>query len=227
MYGMDSSEDDIKKDELLQMLTLNKGASSQLAIAEALIMADAKPDMRIMNELLLHTTDASFVEKLLKNYGSYDDKDYVTGKPIFFNAQTTEIAKLFFDNGVDVNMFDGNGYNVLWHIIDAKFPAELMNFYIQQKVDVTHICPFDGSCILHSFAANKEVIDAKDFLTKAQIILINAYYLSCDMSALKDQNGKTPLEVARETREYWGEKYPACVKPLEELEKLIGLFKPK
>ncbi len=219
-------KDDINKDGLLEMIinTIkpDEDSSQQLSTAISLIENGANPNIIFMGESLLHKAlilnNKDLVQALLKNNVNYNDTDYVTQQPIFFDAQTVEIAQLFVDKGTDVNQVDGNGYNVLWHLIDHKFPVKLMRFYLKNKVNISYICPWDKTSILHNFAVSKEVINENDFLAKVRLVL----KANPTLVNTLDNNNETPMVVAENTIKSWGEKYPLCVKTLESF---IGLCK--
>jgi len=202
-------------------ITKEKDLNGLLAWVIVLLHNGADPNMVFMGESLLHKALILKVEPLIKalleHNADHRDEHFLIG-PIFFDAPTTEIAQLFIDKGIDVNKTNGNSHNVLWHIIDFRFPSELISFYLKHNVNVNHINEFDGSCVLHSFAAYKEVKDEDNFLTKARLIVAKNPALVNTV----DHNNKTPCLIAEETIAFWSEKYPACVNPLQ---KLINLFK--
>lgn len=224
--GRNDMYDDIDADAWLENIVeateLNKDVYQQCDIAIQLLEEGANPNVMSMGTSLLHKAlifnQEGLIKALFKHNANYNETDCLSKYPIFFDAQTVEIVQLFIDKQVDVNQKDRNDYNVLWHLIDSKFSPELMRFYLQQKVNASHICKWDGSCVLHSFAENKVITDVDQFLKKARLLLKK----SPDMVNTVNNNGETPRASAERTIKTWGEKYPACVEPLE---KLIELFK--
>lgn len=219
-------KNDQEKDELLatviNTIEPEKDASKLLNTVTQLLQAGANPNMMFMCESLLHKALHLNVESLVKilfeHKADYTHEHFLIG-PIFFDAPTTKIAQLFIAKGIDVNKVNADDYNVLWHLIDSRFPSALVRFYLKHKVKANHINKWDGSCVLHGFAAYKEVKDEDDFLAKVSYVMrkINSRFVY-----MKNSDGETPIAVAETTIGFWGKKYPACVSPLT---KLINLFK--
>lgn len=219
-------KEDKEKDELLATVITTiepeKDSNKLLNIIVRLLHAGANPNMVLTYESLLHKAlrrnAELLVRVLLEHKADYKHEHCLIG-PIFFDAPTPKVAKLFIDKGVDVNRVNANDCNVLWHVIDSQFPSALVHFYLKHGVNANHINKWDGSSVLHGFAAYKEVKDGKDFLTKVYYVMqkINTRFVY-----RKDNNGETPINVAEKTVAMWGEKYPACVKPLQKLIKIFN-----
>lgn len=226
--------DDIDADEWLENIIeateLDKDVCQRCNIAiqllekgvNSILEKAANPNKMVNGTSLLHKAlilnHDGLVKALFKYDANYNETDCLRKYPIFFDAQTVEIVQLFIDKQVDVGQKDLDDCNVLWHLIDSKFSAELMRFYLQHNVNANHICKWDGSCVLHSFAENKVITDVDQFLKKVRLLLKK----SPDMVNTVNNNGETPIASAERTIKTWGEKYPACVEPLQ---KLIELFK--
>jgi hypothetical protein len=105
--------------------------------------------------------------------------------PAFFRAETPEIAQTFAECGVDLTRNDTNGYNVLWYLGIYSFRSlNLMEFYIEHKVNVHAVCPESGNCLLHHFIKHRNNLDKIEFLIKLMPEMINAH----------NKSGQTPLD---------------------------------
>lgn len=194
--------------------------------ATILVHAGANPNMRFMGASLLHKAlDMNIkclIKALFEHNAKCDSKSYL-GLPIFFDAPTPEAAQLFVDKKINVNELNGNGHNVLWHTIDSKFPLQLVYFYLKHGVNVEHICKWDGSCILHHFAANNDIKNEIDFIQKAYVLLME----KPAMVNTLDHNLDTPGMVAEKTIKNFEKKYPSCVGPLNTLIELFKKYEKK
>ena len=57
--------------------------------------------------------------------------------------KTKEIAQLFIDNGVDVKVPVDDFPNVLWHVVGERYPADLLEFYLEKGVDPRQLSSYD------------------------------------------------------------------------------------
>jgi hypothetical protein len=136
---------------------------------------------------------------MLKKLHSYNisirlnPSSYFHGKPLFFYSKTIDMVRIFINNNVNVDMCDRNNKNVLWHVINNNYHAELISFYIDYKVDVTQKDPITGSCLLHELALSSTENNIENYAKQGNILL-NA--IPTMVNALND-NGESPLYLAK------------------------------
>lgn len=111
--------------------------------------------------------------------------------PLFFNAPTVYIADLFFKKGAELNAKDKQGNNVLWYV--HRLPLELIQFYIEHKVDTRYINSSDKTCILHALASPsvRYINNSNDFFKKG-VLLIKTIP---DMVNTLDERDRTPTDL--------------------------------
>ncbi len=124
--------------------------------------------------------------------------------PLFFSAKSRSMAQLFIDNGANVheNIGDTDGTNVLWSILDNRYPSDLVKFYLKQNVDAKKLNTRYTEGLLHRFAATGytgKFSDIANFLQKAKILL-NAIPDQVNLS-INTYKG-TPLDVVEKSLKY-------------------------
>src|SRR5207248_3346653 len=81
-----------------------------------------------------------------------------------------------------------HGYNILWEVIQAGYPLELMQFYLDHQVNAKLLNPRDKSCLFHEVMWNN---NNDDCMKKAQLLFTTIP----DMINHQDIQEKTPLDV--------------------------------
>jgi hypothetical protein len=141
--------------------------------------------------------------KLLFRHGINPNAQWLRS-PIFFYAKTCKIAKLFIDNGTDIQATSSLGKNVLWTVVTdgcmygtREYSAELISFYINHGVDARAVCHKDKSCLLHALVETSRIyIRRSNNLLKKVALVLDAIP---DMIDTINADGLTPLDVAEET----------------------------
>jgi len=128
--------------------------------------------------------------KLLLDYGANPNQLHPDKQPLFFLSPTIDIINLFFKKGADLNAKDKHGNNVLWHV--QQLPLELVQFYIDHKVDTRYINPSNKTCILHALAPSVKYINNSNDLFKKGVLLIKTIP---DMVNTLDAEGRTPIDL--------------------------------
>ena len=225
-----------------------------------LLKHGANPDIGLVEAIMQNNTQC--ITTLLKhganpNIGDDDNKPgfyYYKPKgsmyydyPAFFHIKTPEIAQIFIDNGVNVNVHGYNGStgktgNVLWYILGDDYPSELMKLYIKHGVDakkLLHPAPnpwgysdgFDpnNSCLLHELANRTGISSKWDILNIKNVdnFLKKGNYSSCNPDMINRIN------ALRYTPSIWLKEFH-CAKlninwgsTCVALERLIALFKER
>lgn len=134
--------------------------------------------------------------------------------PLFFFAPTVNIVDLFVNKGADLNSKDKNGNNVLWYV--HRLSRELIEFYIEHKVDMRYINPSDNTSLLHALAnpSVKYINNSNGFFEKG-VLLVEKIP---DMLNVIDKSGKTPIDLMQEKikREFYNNSM-YYAKPFKQL----------
>jgi len=192
----------------------------------ALILVYAGTDATFEHNRLLQKAvledDAQFVDILLKHNANpyrYMQKE----GPIFFYAQTIEVAQVFIDYNINIHVGDHIYPNILWFILNDEYSADLMDFYLNHGVNARLLSDWEGNyCLLHGLARCSYVRDRDNFLKKGQFLL-NAIP---DMVNALSRSRKTPIDIVQcsleSSKEFYGEEHSIAYKELISLLKLYG-----
>lgn len=177
--------------------------------------------------------DEQTIQILLENGANPNAKSYLG--QLFCYAGTVKIAEIFFNHGANIHATISSikpeyfSYypNVLWEILQKKYPSELMAFYLACGVDAKkRFGPVDegfkgGNCLLHELAnpISLHIDNIDDFLRKGQLLLATIP----EMINTLNQDGQTPTDIAQESFENAG-TYMYNGTP-HAFESLIILFK--
>lgn len=122
--------------------------------------------------------------------------------PVFFHAETVEMAQVFIHNKVDIDMNSlWPDTNVLWEVVRTKYPSELMGLYLTHRVNAETLRPSDESCLLHALGWSNLNID-NHFLKKAQLLVEAIPHMINTIN----QRGETPLDLAHSALETYYKK---------------------
>ncbi len=119
----------------------------------------------------------------------------VERKPLFLEIKKRKMAQVFIDNGLDIQRIMSDGSNILWHIMDNIYSADLVRFCLEHGIDATEICPSMEGCLLHTFAYTKYlggIRNLQNFLKKAELLL----NVIPHMTNLLNKYSQTPMDIA-------------------------------
>ena len=181
------------------------------------------PSEKYILEYAIKRNDAELVAALLIHGADPNMKPYYACNPIFFYAQTIEIAPLLTDNGANIHHenSDGNVLNIITR--DSNLPSTLIELYLSYKVSVRHLDYHHGDCILHSLFYDRMKIspyikNVSNFLKKSELLLDAVP----DMINTLDKWGRTPIDTAQGFIRACKHK-----ETITALEQVITLFKER
>lgn len=184
-----------------------------------LVCAGAKKKSFYLPLEAIFTNDTQLATILFKHH--VNQNILFLGNPIFFQIETTEMAQLFIDHGVNIHARDNNDKHVLWYLIKHNHSSELMQLYLKHGVNPKILCPQNNDCLLHELSQSLYFLRNKDdnvenFLKTAKLLL----NVMIDMINTLNKKNKTPLDIAQQSLE----KAQKNGTP-EAFEQLIALFK--
>lgn len=197
----DKSHGKKEKNERLKKLLwkMNDPAYWSMRCATSLLICagadnNARTDYSLL-EKAIHRKDNDMISLLFKHGASPNQKNHEC--PDFFAIETIEIAKIFDANGVNWNeKGDSHLYpNVLWSTILHHPSSELVQFYLEHKVDPKTISNFDNSCLLHDLISKENSYKIKNIADYVKIgkLLLQA---APEMVKHKNKYGQTPTDLA-------------------------------
>jgi len=156
-------------------------------------------DTQLAQLLFQHNADPNTVIDV-----SQPDLLMLNAIPVFFLIKTMEMVQIFIAHGCDIHKGDIYGGSVLWYIMDNSYPADLMKFYLTQKVDTKALSnvdkekPWRRKSLLHRFAETPysgTFKDISNFLEKAKLLLDTLP----EQVNTADKQGLTPLDIIEES----------------------------
>jgi ankyrin repeat protein len=116
------------------------------------------------------------------------------GVPLLFRITSLAMAQMFIKNNVNVHMCNKwPETNILWELLQNKYPAELLELYLNLRVDATQRHPNDDSCLLHRIAQPHALNN--NFFKKTALLLKTI----SELINTRDQDGQTPLDIAQKS----------------------------
>ena len=120
--------------------------------------------------------------RILLNKGADPNQKNNRGKPLVLtyfpygkaSAQAKqEVFQLFLSKGVDINMTDASGNNLLHHLVNTKSP--LVGFAVQQGADVNHRNPRSRETPFIQYAGKSPNLETLKIMlaTKADLNSVN------------------------------------------------------
>ena len=149
----------------------------------------------IMLERAVVHSDQKLVTTLL-DLGANPDARSLSKIPVFFYAKNSNIAKIFIQHADMHATIANTQTNVLWEVLQHKYPAALLELYLEKGVSPKSISQWDKSCLFHEFAILCQTFQKKDhqsFFRKTNLLLSSAK----DMINTLNCNGLTPLDAAK------------------------------
>jgi len=192
------------KNKLLSNLDLILFYEKKRQSVLILICAGADPNITIgYNQLILFQAlwnkDIPLIDTLFKHHAN--PNQHFRSQPIFFHADTLEIAQKFIDQGANIHAVDDNNANVLWEAVGQGYSLELLTFYLDKKVDAKNISHHHSeACVLHSIANldTPSTINVDVLLKKATLLLDTIPHM---INTLNSHN-ETPLDLAQKNYIY-------------------------
>lgn len=154
----------------------------------------------IGNLLLEHATRKNDIELVgtLFEHNVDPNAQSICNVPLFFYAKDPYIIKMFTNEKVNVHAIQENGNtNVLRRALHHKYPAQVLQLYLQQGVDPRNISSTDGSCLFHELATLCQTYKQeyrRSFFSKSYLLVMNFP----DMINRLNISAKTPLDIAQE-----------------------------
>lgn len=142
--------------------------------------------------------------------------------PLLFGVKTVEMAQALIAHGANVYEINScDKTNILWNIMDNRYPANLMEFYLAQKVDAITLYTYNEDNLLHRFAETTYVGNIHgiaNFIQKAELLLktIPDQINNCD------KYKRMPLDVVLKSLKYAKRDTNKAAKLAFKV--LIGLF---
>src|SRR4030095_5549859 len=143
--------------------------------------------------------------------------------PDFFYIKNVEIAQMFINQGVNLNVDGFNGPNILWACLTQEHSLGLIEFYLNHKADAKTINIVSDECILHRYACCRF-----RYITKIEdYVQIGTLFLKAAPEIINTLNkyGKTPLDIVKEIMKEEKQKtdtYKVCIALVTLFEKYGG-----
>lgn len=149
----------------------------------------------VLLERATRHSDTELLAALFERNANPDMRS-VAGVPIFFYAKDLAVIQEFVNRKVNLNAIKVTDQtNVLRKALHHKYPAELLQLYITEKIDLRNISYPDNSCLFHELATLCETFSAKDranFFRKSYLLLTNC----ADVLNTVNNKNQTPLDLA-------------------------------
>jgi hypothetical protein len=170
----------------------------------------------------IHHEDKQMIVALFQNNVSHNQQKG-RNDPDFFSIKKIDIAQIFINQGVDLNVDGCYSSHVLWTCLTQGYSLELIEFYLDHHVDVKKINIANNECILHHYARCRFrcIINIEDY------VQIGTLFLKAAPEIINTLNktGKTPLDIVKEIMKEEKQKtntYKVCVALTELFEKHGG-----
>jgi len=143
--------------------------------------------------------------------------------PDFFSINKIEIAQMFIDQGVNLNVEGLYSPNVLWTCLTQNYSSGLIEFYLNHKADAKTINIVSDECILHRFARcrHRYIRSIEDYVQIGTLFLKVAPEIINTLNRQKE----TPLDIVKEIMKEEKQNtytYKVCVTLVELFEKHGG-----
>src|SRR4030095_3726401 len=187
-----------KKGALGNIAIINYASKCFFAIS--LMYAGAELPEKAHNKLVssaLYYDDISLISLLCDKKKIDLNKLNWNKTPLFYYAQTIEMAQLCEKNNVNFNTITSKDCyytNIVWVATsDSNISSDLLNFYLEKNVPILPRS-FDGKSLLHelAFVSGHSKVNITNFLSKGKLLLEKNPALINSLSHSK----KTPLDSA-------------------------------
>jgi len=222
-----SSYDIAEKNSVMKRLLSNTNDFNYKNVRHGLFLltyagADNNADERYtLLSRAIHREDKQMIIALFQNnVNPNQQKKYED--PDFFDIKTVEILQMFIDQGVNLNAEGHYNPNLLWSCITHGRSSDLIEFYLNHKVDAKKIKIGNNECIFHHLArCNYSYRNIENYINLSTLLLKAAP----DIINTLNQKGQTAMDIIKEIMKEEKQKtniYKACIALAELFEKHGG-----
>jgi len=157
--------------------------------------------------------DKELIAALFKNNVNPNQINFL-GDPDFFYIKTIDIAQIFIDNNVDLNIQENSfSETIIWRCIDFNYCPKLIEFYLNHNAPVNTLSR-NGSCILHLLArgiychkhGTEDNIKVATLILKKAPDMINLLYT--ENKSKEYERELTPLDISQGIIKRYGKTTP-------------------